>query len=106
VAPIEVTKAFERDWRKVKDPTLRTRFTDAINKIEPIGADSGDITRLEGAAAGWYRLRVGDWRLVFWVTKKDDQDHIALARIIPRGELDQVARRLKTIDPETERSWP
>ena len=54
------------------------RIAQALEKLP-----QGDVTALQGAH-GLYRLRVGDWRIVF---SYPAQDCILVERIAPRGEI-------------------
>ena len=47
------------------------------------GIPKGDIKPLSGSAR-LYRLRVGDWRIVF---SYPDTDTVLIERIAPRGEV-------------------
>jgi mRNA interferase RelE/StbE len=69
----EAAKALRRLSR-----TDRTRILAAIAKL----ADQGDIRELVGAG-GLYRLRVGDWRVIFRV--KRDLDLVQIATVSSRG---------------------
>ena len=54
------------------------RIVRALEKLP-----QGDVVALQGAH-GLYRLRVGDWRIVFLYPA---QDSILVERIAPRGEI-------------------
>lgn len=47
------------------------------------GIPNGDIKPLKGSN-GHYRLRVGDWRIIFSFPK---QDVVLIEKIAPRGEV-------------------
>ena len=47
------------------------------------GIPKGDIVSLQGAP-GHYRLRVGDWRILF---SYEESDIIRINKIAPRGEV-------------------
>lgn len=47
------------------------------------GLPEGDIKALQGAD-GHYRLRVGDWRIIFTYI---DEETIYIEKIAPRGEV-------------------
>lgn len=96
---IESTKQFSRDWRKVKEADLVARFSKAIRAVAENWTDggyAGDVVPLVGKV-GFYRLRVGDWRILFYVERSAESPtdgRLILIRLIPRGELEQVAKRL------------
>jgi mRNA-degrading endonuclease RelE of RelBE toxin-antitoxin system len=50
-----------------------------------------DIARLKGYEEKVYRLRIGDYRVVFLTA----EDAIYILRVVPRQELEKVLRRLR-----------
>jgi mRNA interferase RelE/StbE len=42
----------------------------------------GDIKPLEGALAGRFRLRVGDWRIIYTI----EHNTVMVSHILPRGD--------------------
>lgn len=60
------------------DLQTKNRITNAIKQIP-----NGDIKPLKGYK-GYYRLRVGGWRIIF--VYKDNGD-ILILKIAPRGEV-------------------
>ena len=70
---IILSKDAVKSLKKINEPDY-TRIKNAIKKI-PIG----DIKRLVNASSA-YRLRVGDWRVLF-----DMSDTIKINEILPRG---------------------
>jgi len=60
------------------DMQTKTRIINAIKQIP-----NGDIKPLKGYK-GYYRLRVGGWRIIF--VYKDNGD-ILILKIAPRGEV-------------------
>ena len=44
--------------------------------------DKGDIKPLEGEHAGWFRLRVGDWRIIYTI----EDNSVFVGHILPRGD--------------------
>jgi mRNA interferase RelE/StbE len=58
------------------DAATRARIKDGINKIP-----AGDIKKLKGYAAT-FRLRIGDWRILFEMTESG----VTVKAILPRGE--------------------
>jgi mRNA interferase RelE/StbE len=55
----------------------RERIADAINELP-----AGDVRRLRGEQRLW-RLRVGDWRIIF--TRRDPERVIDVLTVSPRG---------------------
>lgn len=58
------------------------RVTAALQQFAAIGL--GDVARLTGIRPPEYRLRVGDWRVIFH--KDDQQREIVVLHILPRGK--------------------
>jgi len=50
--------------------------------IERLGSGTGDVRRLEGIEPPLYRLRVGDWRVLFRLQR----DVILIVRVLPRDK--------------------
>jgi len=50
-----------------------------------------DIARLKGYAEKVYRLRIGDYRVVFLAT----EEAIYVLRVITRQELEKILRQLR-----------
>jgi mRNA interferase RelE/StbE len=76
---LRFTRAAEKELRRL-DPPIRTRVLAALDRLQ---ADdrSLDIRRL--ASSQHYRLRVGDWRVIF---DYDPETQIVLVRhVLPRG---------------------
>lgn len=48
------------------------------------GIPNGDIKQIKGRSITTYRLRVGDWRVLF---SYSDNDTIIVEKIAPRGEV-------------------
>lgn len=59
------------------DAQTKHRIKDGIE-----GIPAGDIKPLRGYA-GYYRLRVGGWRIIF---NYPDNDTLLIAKIAPRGD--------------------
>jgi len=60
------------------DAAMRQRICVGIN-----GIPNGDIKKLKGHTE-LYRLRVGDWRIVF---SYPDSETVLIEKIAPRGEI-------------------
>lgn len=56
--------SFLRDVRKLRDAEVRARVRNAIEAVEAAGnlRDVPDLKKLSGAS-GFYRMRVGDYRI-------------------------------------------
>jgi mRNA interferase RelE/StbE len=76
---LRLTRSAEKDLRRL-DPPIRARVLAALDRLQ---ADdrSLDIRRLTSSAH--YRLRIGDWRVIF---DYDPTTQIILIRhVLPRG---------------------
>jgi mRNA interferase RelE/StbE len=76
---LRLTRSAEKDLRRL-DPPIRARVLAALDRLQ---ADdrSLDIRRLTGSAH--YRLRIGDWRVIF---DYDPTTQIIFIRhVLPRG---------------------
>lgn len=74
-----ITAAAERDLRRL-DPRVGRRVVEALNRLAETG--TGDVKRLSGRER-LLRLRVGDWRVIFFRVMATDEIHVT--RILPRG---------------------
>jgi len=72
------TSAALRQWTRLS-PEIRTRIDKRLNEFAASG--KGDIKRLEGRSGA--RLRVGDWRVIFF----EDDDTIVVAAVGHRREI-------------------
>ncbi|MCL2636859.1 MAG: type II toxin-antitoxin system RelE/ParE family toxin [Oscillospiraceae bacterium] len=70
------TKQAVKQIEKLDKPT-KQRIKNAVNKI-PLG----DIKQLQGTKSILFRLRVGDFRIIFEMTV----ENIIIRYVLPRGE--------------------
>lgn len=75
---IVFTAAATRQWLKLS-PGIRRRIDDKLNDFAAAGI--GDVKRLKGRAGA--RLRVGDWRIVFY----EESGNIVVAAVGHRREI-------------------
>ena len=61
------------------DGQVKRRIRSAIERL---AGDSGDVRQLTGIAPPLFRLRVGDWRVLF----RFDQEKIVILRVLPRDK--------------------
>lgn len=71
------TPAAERDLDRLS-VDIRNRVSAAIERLAWLG--EGDVRMLSGMP-GSYRLRVGDWRVIF----RQEPERILIDRVLPRG---------------------
>ena len=69
--------------KAVKTINSMDRPTKARIKAAIDALPAGDVKVLQGSA-GSYRLRVGDWRIIF---SYPDDDTILIEKIAPRGQV-------------------
>jgi mRNA-degrading endonuclease RelE of RelBE toxin-antitoxin system len=80
-----MSRAIEWRQRAVKDldrlsPEIRKRVLAAVNRL---GEEGGDVRRLEGFKPPLYRLRIGDWRILFTY---EESGVAKIQRILPRDK--------------------
>ena len=73
---IQITKTAVKDIKKL-DTTTRDRILKGIYKLP-----AGDIKHLQGYS-NYYRLRIGDFRIIYSVSK----EIITISAVLPRGEV-------------------
>ena len=76
--PIAFTATSARQWAKLS-PDVRGRIDRRLNEFAATG--HGDVKRLKGRDG--MRLRVGDWRVIFY----EDQGTIVVAAVGHRREI-------------------
>jgi mRNA interferase RelE/StbE len=76
---LRLTRSAEKDLRRL-DPPIRTRVLKGLDRLQ---ADdrSLDIRRLTGSEH--YRLRIGDWRIIF--DYDPTTQTILIRNVLPRG---------------------
>ena len=86
-----LTKTAQKDLARLpKD--RRFQVLQALRTLESWPLLEGmDIARLKGYAEKIYRLRIGDYRVVFLAT----EEAIYILRVIPRQGLEKVLRELR-----------
>jgi mRNA interferase RelE/StbE len=82
---IEIKPTAEKSYLKL-DKKTRTRIKKSLLKLEKSENPSmhHNVRPLIGKLRGDYRLRVGDWRVLF--TPDKDQKIIHVYAILPRGD--------------------
>jgi mRNA interferase RelE/StbE len=76
---IEIAGPAQRDLRRL-DRQVARRVLAAIDRLAR--EEYGDIKLLHGTPGRW-RLRVGDWRVVYWYDRPNRT--IVITRVLPRG---------------------
>ena len=76
---------------KVVSAADRKRIAKAIEKLAADPFPEGkSVKRLQGPKDEFYRLRVGDWRIIYDVSGED----LDILDLVPRGELEKAVKRL------------
>lgn len=83
---IKLSSKAEKYYKKL-DTVTRKRAKKALEEISPLDSplDHEDVKPLTGDLRGFYRLRVGDYRIIFailWETRT-----IAVVNFAPRGDV-------------------
>lgn len=73
-------------------PEVARRISGKLNELEGDARPRGDtIRRLSGFDVAMYRLRIGDYRAVFWVRT----GVVRVLRIVHRSRLDRTLEDLR-----------
>ncbi len=83
---VKLSSKAEKHYRKLNRGTRERVKKDLIKLSEysdPLSHQN--VKPLTGELRGFYRLRVGDYRIVFSVLKKDNI--IAVVNVAPRGDV-------------------
>jgi mRNA interferase RelE/StbE len=76
---LRLTRSAEKDLRRL-DPPVRKRVLGGLDRL--LAEDrSLDVRRLTGSER--FRLRVGDWRVIF--DYDSDTETVLVQRVLPRG---------------------
>jgi mRNA-degrading endonuclease RelE of RelBE toxin-antitoxin system len=95
VPEVRLTRNAERDLRRIGPGPERTRIVAALKALSTDAAYL-DIKALVGAKH-WLRLRVGDYRLLYW--QRPDNVY-EIGRIVHRRDLDASIATLPVPDSE------
>lgn len=74
---------FEYSKQSAKTISGMDSVTKGRIKRSILSIPNGDIVPLKGAS-GSYRLRIGNWRIIF---SYPDKDTVLIEKIVPRGEV-------------------
>jgi mRNA interferase RelE/StbE len=75
---IEWRPRARKDLRRL-DAEVRNRVIDAVGRLSD---EQSGIRRLEGYNPPWFRIRVGDWRILFTI----DAGVATIQRVLPRDK--------------------
>jgi len=86
-----LTKTAQKDLARIPRDR-RSQVLQALQALEGWPLLEGmDIARLKGYTEKIYRLRIGDYRVVFLTA----EDAIYILRVVSRQELEKVLRQLR-----------
>ncbi len=77
-------RSFERDLRRLRDETLRRRIREAIEQVEAAETlqDVPNLRQITGFK-GFYRIRIGDYRLGIAV----EREEVEFVRCLHRRDI-------------------
>ena len=79
----KTTSPAERDLKRL-DRQVREQNFDALDKMAASHPQASSVIRLHGVEPPQYRLRVGDWRVRFYLRETERQ--IVVLRVLHRRE--------------------
>lgn len=81
---VRFRKSFARDLKKIKDRSLLTRIRTAVESVEA-AEDLQQISSLKklSGGGGFYRIRVGDYRLGIAI----EEDAVEFVRCLHRRDI-------------------
>jgi mRNA interferase RelE/StbE len=82
---VDFKESFVRDAKKIRDKALLTQIKTVIEQVEQAATlqDVGRLKRLAGSSGGYYRIRVGDYRIGLIV----ENDVVIFVRCLNRKEI-------------------
>jgi len=82
-------KSFARDLKRIKNQEIRDRVRTAVNQVETATdlQGIGDLKKL-GGAEGFYRIRIGDYRIGICL----EGETVEFMRCLPRRDLYRFSR--------------
>jgi mRNA interferase RelE/StbE len=82
---VEIKPSAEKSYRKMSKD-IQKRIKEALKKLESSTNPflQGNVRPLTGELKGDYRLRVGDWRILF--TPDEESKFLYVYAILPKGK--------------------
>lgn len=92
---VRISRAAKKDLRRIGPGPERNRIVASLRRLAD-DAPNLDIKAITGAAHGWFRLRIGEYRICYYPLRcfRLDGPHTttyAVERIVPRGAFDAAA---------------
>jgi mRNA interferase RelE/StbE len=81
---VQLTRRAEKDINRL-DPPVKSRVLEALAQLSRDPQDARSVRKLAGRPE--FRLRVGDWRVIFDVSFS--RHEVYVIRVLPRGRAYQ-----------------
>jgi mRNA interferase RelE/StbE len=79
---IQLTKSAVKDYSKINEP-IKSQLKNHINQLQIKGLETIGIKPLTGNLKGLFRLRVGDYRIIF----SKEENLISIISILHRKDV-------------------
>ncbi len=97
VPEVRVERAAKKDLKRIGPGPERNRIVAGLRRLAE-DAPNLDIKTITGAAPGWFRLRIGEYRICYYRIRVSGPAGAttiyAVERIVPRGAFDAAALSL------------
>lgn len=94
VPEIRIERAAKKDLKRIGPGPERDRIVAGLRRLAE-DAPNLDVKTIAGATPGWFRLRIGEYRICYYRARVDGSDGpvtiYAVERIVPRGAFDAAA---------------
>lgn len=94
---VRIERAAKKDLKRIGPGPERNRIVAGLRRLAE-DAPNLDIKAITGAAPGWFRLRIGEYRICYYRIRVDRPEGTTTVygadRIVPRGAFDAAALSL------------
>ncbi|MBA2472273.1 MAG: hypothetical protein H0V41_08570 [Pseudonocardiales bacterium] len=91
---VRIERAASKDLKRIGPGPERNRIVAGLRRLAE-DAPNLDIKTIAGAVPGWFRLRIGEYRICYYRARHDGPDGpttiYAVERIVPCGAFDAAA---------------
>lgn len=91
---VRLERAAKKDLKRIGPGPERNHIVAGLRRLAE-DAPNLDIKTIAGASPGWFRLRIGEYRICYYRAHQDGPDGsvtiYAVERIVPRGAFDAAA---------------
>lgn len=88
---VRIERAASKDLKRIGSGPERNRIVAGLRQLAE-DAPNLDIKTIAGTVPGWFRLRIGEYRICYYRARHDGPTTIyAVERIVPRGAFDAAA---------------